>query len=167
MNGSCAAHTLLPMLLCYLNFTGSYYTRTWRFIEVKMVLTSSFLRTASDSAQRGRLLTMASISDQGSLRIISRSNSSSSNGHISPLQEASTLLFPGQLHRDSPVQERDTPAIVEAIEDGSETQPSLCPISAPSNPSSTREEKDARPTFFRHATHWRTVRMIIGFLFAG
>jgi hypothetical protein len=110
---------------------------------------------------------MASVSDQRSSRTISRSNSSSSHGHISPLHETSTLLSLCQLHRDSPVQEGDTPSIVGDVEEGNETDPSLSPFSAPSNPSSTQEEKDARPTSFRRATHWKTVGMIIGFLFAG
>jgi hypothetical protein len=110
---------------------------------------------------------MASISDHGSLRIIPRSDSSSPRGHISPLHEASTLLSPVQLHRDSPVQERDRSAIVEHVEDENETQPSLSPFPAPSNPSSTREGKDARSISFRRATHWKTLGMIIGFLFAG
>jgi hypothetical protein len=110
---------------------------------------------------------MASISDHGSLRIILRSNSSSSHGHESPPQEASTLLSPGPLHRDAPVQERDMPAITEDVEEGNETQPSLSSCPAPSNPSSTREEKDARPTSFRRTTHWKTVGMVVGFLFAG
>jgi hypothetical protein len=110
---------------------------------------------------------MASISDHRCLRIISRSNSSSPRGHISLLHEASTLLSPIQLHRDSPVQERDAPAIVEHVEAENEAQPSLSRFPAPSNPNSIREGKDARSTSFRRATYWKTVGMIIGFLFAG
>jgi hypothetical protein len=110
---------------------------------------------------------MASISNHGSLRTISRFNSSSPRGHISPLHEASTLLSPDQLHNDSPVQDRNTLAHVERVEDETERQPSLSPFPAPSNPSSTQEERDARPISFHCATHWKTVGMIIGFIFAG
>jgi hypothetical protein len=110
---------------------------------------------------------MASISDHSSLRTVSRTNSSSPRGHISPLHEASRLLSPVQLHRDFPVQERVTPTIVEHVEDGNETQPSLSSFPAPSNPNSLQEGKDARSTSFRRATHWKTVGMIIGSLFAG
>jgi hypothetical protein len=110
---------------------------------------------------------MASVSDHGSLRTISRSNSTSSHGHISSLQEASTLLSPGQLHRDSLVQEQDIPATIEHVEDESKTQRSLFPIPAPSNPNSTREGKDVRPISPRRETHWKTVGMILGFLFTG
>jgi hypothetical protein len=103
---------------------------------------------------------MASISDHGSLQTISRFNSSSPRGRISPLHEAPTLL-------DFPVQDRNTPANVEHVEDVNETHPSLSPIPAPSYPNSTRENKDAQPASPRRATHWKTVGMIIGFLFAG
>jgi hypothetical protein len=103
---------------------------------------------------------MASIPGHGSLQIISRSNSISSRDHVSPLHEASTLLSPDQLHRDSPVQKRHTPAIVGDVEDASGTQPL-------SNSNSDRKEQDARSTSFGRATHWKTVGMIIGFLFAG
>jgi hypothetical protein len=89
---------------------------------------------------------MASISDQGSLRIISRSDSNSSYGHISrPSQEASTLLSPVQLHHDSSVQERDIPTSVKYVED----------------------KNDPQFTSFHGVRHWKTVGMILGFLFAG
>jgi hypothetical protein len=110
---------------------------------------------------------MASIPDHGGLRTNSIFNPSSPRHHISPLHKASTLLSPVQLYRHSPIPERGTPAIVEHVEDEKETHPSPSPFPAPSNPNSIRGEKDARPTSFRCTTHWKTVGMIIGFLFAG
>jgi hypothetical protein len=110
---------------------------------------------------------MASISDPSSLRTISTSNSSSLHGRNSLLQEDSTLHSPVQSQHEPPVQEQDIPANVEHVEYGNETQPSLSSFRTPSNPSSIREEKYPRFTFLRRATHWKTVGMIIGFLFVG
>jgi hypothetical protein len=116
-------------------------------------------------------LTMTRLSDQGSLG--TSSSPSSSRGHIIGLScEASGLLSPGQMHRASPGPERDATAIVDHVEDQNETHPSpsSSPSSSPSpelsNPNSIREAKDAQCAS-RRATHWKTVGMIIGFLFAG
>lgn len=110
---------------------------------------------------------MASISEQGSLRTISRTNLSSSHGRNSPLQRASTLLSPVQLHRESLVQEQDILANIQHAEDRSETQPSLSSFRAPSYSTSIREGKDTRFSSLRHTMHWKTVGIIISFLFAG
>lgn len=79
----------------------------------------------------------------------------------------STLHSPVQLHRESSVQEQDMPANVEHIGNGNETQPSLSSFRAPSNLNSIQEGKHGSFTSLRHATHWKTVGMMIGFLFAG
>jgi hypothetical protein len=53
------------------------------------------------------------------------------------------------------------------MEDENETQAVLSSLRAPSNPGSIQGGKDTPLVFLRRATHWKTVGIIIGFLFAG
>jgi hypothetical protein len=111
---------------------------------------------------------MAPVPDQVSLRTTSRSNSSSSRGHIvESSHEASGLLLPDQNPRNFPVQKLDVTAIVDHVDNQDGTHLPSFPSPAPLRPSSTQEAKVAQPTSFRRAMHWKTVGMIVGFLFAG
>lgn len=107
---------------------------------------------------------MSPTPDQESLGTISRANSSSSRGPILSVScEASDLLSPNQLHSTFPGYEGDATAVMNQVEDGRETPPPPSP--APWEPSSIHEAKDSRLKFSHRAMRWKSVGMIIGFLF--
>jgi hypothetical protein len=109
---------------------------------------------------------MSSIPDQDSQETTSTPNSSSSCGHTIGLScEASGMLAPDQLHRTSSEHERNATAVAKHAEYNIGIPPSASPV--PLKPSITREAKDARSKLPHHATRWKCVGMIIGFLFAG
>jgi hypothetical protein len=146
---------------------GSCATRTRVRLSNAVARAKSF-RTVPLSPQSWPPVTMAPVPDQSSSRPIPRFDSSSPHGHdIGSSCEASGLLSPDHVPRTFPAQERDGTAIMDHVEDQDETHPSPSPSPAPLNPSSIRKAKDAQPTPFRRATHWKTVGMIIGFLVAG
>jgi len=110
---------------------------------------------------------MAPISDEISLRTISRANSTSVHGNISPLHQAATPDSSVQPHNHLDAQEQDLPENVGNPDDESEMQPSLSSVSTSSNPASLGQENNRRFDPFRRTTHWKTTGMIIGFNFAG
>jgi hypothetical protein len=75
------------------------------------------------------------------------------------------MLAPDQLHRTSSEHERNATAVAKHAEYNIGIPPSASPV--PLKPSITREAKDARSKLPHHATRWKCVGMIIGFLFAG
>ncbi|KAI4676695.1 uncharacterized protein J4E84_009530 [Alternaria hordeiaustralica] len=107
---------------------------------------------------------MASISDDISLRTMSRANSTSVHGNISPLHRAPTPVSSVQPHPDA--QEQALPDVGDP-DDESETQPSLSSVSTSSNPASPGQGNDRRSEPVRRTPHWKTIGIIIGFNFAG
>jgi len=110
---------------------------------------------------------MASISDDISLRTMSRANSTSVHGNISPLHQAPTPVSLVQPHHDPDAQEHALPDNVGDPDDESETQPSLSLVSTSSNPASPGQGNNRRSDSVRRTPHWKTTGTIIGFNFAG
>jgi hypothetical protein len=135
-----------------------------RIFKVNQGLKSCFLFASFFfPPEQSRPLAMPPVPDLEGSTTISIVNSSSSRGHKIDLScEASGLLSSDQLHHASTVQDQDATTIVD-YENGRQT--SLSPVS--SNPNSIREIRDAGPTSPGRAIHWKTVGVIIGFLFAG
>ncbi|CBX91294.1 predicted protein [Plenodomus lingam JN3] len=104
---------------------------------------------------------MSLIPGQGTYGTISRSNSTSSGGHISShSSESPGLLSPNQLHRISPGHDQDATAVINHAENDVETTPSTS--LALSKPSSVRDAKDARSIFSHHASRWKSLLSALG-----
>jgi hypothetical protein len=160
--GSRAARTRVSFVSASTSFTPAPHANLQSKSDFKFFLS---FRTVLFSPRRSRPLAMAHTPDLDSLRTTSIVNPSSSREHDTVPScefEACGLLSLDQLHHPSPVQDQDATTIVEHED---EREPYVPPIS--STPNSIREASDVEPTPPCRTIHWKTVGMIIGFLFAG